>query len=109
MSLSHILLFVTPWTVALQAPLSMEFSRQEYWGELLFPTPGNLPDPEIKPCVSCISGIGRWVLYHFYLGSLSMLEKCTNSAFWGQEFHTVKVKGHDEKRLSIVHITMNIK
>ena len=38
-----------------------------------------------------------------------MLEKCTNSAFWGQEFHTVKVKGHDEKRLSIVHITMNIK
>ena len=34
----------TLWTVALQAPLSIEFSRQEYWGGLLFPTPGDLPD-----------------------------------------------------------------
>ena len=38
-------LFVTPWTAALQAPLSMEFSRQEYWSGLPFPTPGNLPSP----------------------------------------------------------------
>ena len=38
-SLSDVWLFVTPWTVALQAPLSMEFSRQEYWSELLFPSP----------------------------------------------------------------------
>ena len=37
--LSRVLLFVTPWTVAHQAPLSMEFSRQEYWSGLLFPTP----------------------------------------------------------------------
>ena len=36
---------VTPWTAALQAPLSMEFSRQEYWSGLPFPTPGNLPSP----------------------------------------------------------------
>ena len=42
-------LFVTPWTVAHQAPLSMEFSRQEYWSELPFPSPGNLLDPEIEP------------------------------------------------------------
>ena len=42
-SLSHILLFVTPWTVACQAPLSMEFCRQEYWSGLPFPTPGDLP------------------------------------------------------------------
>ena len=41
--------FKTPWTVALQAPLSTEFSRQEYWSELLFPSPGDLPDPGIKP------------------------------------------------------------
>ena len=40
---------VTPWTIACQAPLSMEFSRQEYWGGLPFPTPGNLPDPRIEP------------------------------------------------------------
>ena len=39
----------TPWTVAHQFPLSVEFSRQEYCGGLLFPSPGNLPDPGIKP------------------------------------------------------------
>jgi len=41
--------FVTQWTVALQALLSMGFPRQEYWGGLSFPSPGDLPDPEIKP------------------------------------------------------------
>ena len=40
--------FVTPWTVAGQAPLSMEFSRQEYWNGLPFPSPGDLPDPGIE-------------------------------------------------------------
>ena len=40
--------FVTPWTVALQAPLSMVFPRQEYWSGLLIPSPGDLPDPGIK-------------------------------------------------------------
>ena len=44
-SLSCVQLFVTPWTVAHQAPLSMEFSRQEYWGGLPFPPPRDLPDP----------------------------------------------------------------
>ena len=46
---SHVQLFATPWTVARQAPLSMEFSRQEYWSGLSFPSPGNLPDPGIEP------------------------------------------------------------
>ena len=45
---SHIQLFVTLWTVAHQAPLSMRFSRQEYWSGLPCPPPGDLPDPEIK-------------------------------------------------------------
>ena len=40
---------MTPWTVAHQAPLSMEFSRQEYWSELPFPSPGDLSDPGIEP------------------------------------------------------------
>ena len=40
---------MTPWTVAHQAPLSMEFSRQEYWSGLPFSFPGDLPDPEIEP------------------------------------------------------------
>ena len=47
--LSHVQLFVTPWTVAYQAPLSMEFSRQENWSGVPFPSPGDLPDPGIKP------------------------------------------------------------
>ena len=47
-ALSHVQLFATPWTVPLQAPLSMEFTRQEYWSELPFSSPGDLPDPGIE-------------------------------------------------------------
>ena len=47
--LSCVRLFVTPWTVAYKAPLSMGLSRQEYWSGLPFPSPGDLPDPGIKP------------------------------------------------------------
>ena len=46
---SHVWLCVTLWTVAHQAPLSMEFSSQEYWSGLSCPPPGNLPNPGIKP------------------------------------------------------------
>ena len=46
---SPIQLFVTPWTVAHQAPLSMGFSRQEYWSGLLLPPPGDIPDLRIEP------------------------------------------------------------
>ena len=48
-SLSSVGLFATPWTVAYQAPQSMEFSRQEYWSGLPFPSPRDLPDPGIEP------------------------------------------------------------
>ena len=48
-SLSSVWLFMTPWTAARQAPLSMEFSRQVYWSGLSFPPSGDLPDPGIKP------------------------------------------------------------
>ena len=48
-SLSHVRLFATPWTVAYQAPLSMEFFGQECWSGLPFLSPGNLPDPGIEP------------------------------------------------------------
>ena len=41
--------FVTPWTIACHTPLSIVFSRQEYWSGLPFPSPGDLPDPGIKP------------------------------------------------------------
>ena len=54
--LSHVLLFVTPWTVAHQVPLPMGFPRQEYWSRLLFPSPGDLPDPGIRPESPALAG-----------------------------------------------------
>ena len=48
LSLRHVWLFATLWTVACQAPLSMEFFRQEYWSGLPFPSPGDLPDLVIE-------------------------------------------------------------
>ena len=48
-SYSCVRLFATPWTVTHQAPLSMGFSRQEYWSGLPFPSPGDLPDPGFEP------------------------------------------------------------
>ena len=46
--LSHVQLFVTPWTIARQVPLSLGFLRQEYQSGLPFPPPGDLPDPGIE-------------------------------------------------------------
>ena len=57
--LSHVQLFLPPWIVTCQAPLSMEFSRQEYWGGLPFPSPGGLLDPGIKPSL-ILHYLGRW-------------------------------------------------
>ena len=66
--LSRVQLFVTSWTVAHQAPLSMEFSRQEYWSGLPYPSPGDLPDPGIElgsPALQAASlpsePPGRWL------------------------------------------------
>ena len=47
---------VTAWTVAHQSPLSMEFSRQENWSKLLFPSPGDLPDSGIEPASPALAG-----------------------------------------------------
>ena len=66
--LSPVQLFVTPWTTARQVLLSMEFSRQEYWSELPFPSPGGISWPKDQTCVSCI---GRQILLSLcHLGSL---------------------------------------
>ena len=56
--LSRVQLFVTPWTVAHQAPLSMGFSRQEYWSGLPFPSPDDLPDPGTE-----LMAPVWWILY----------------------------------------------
>ena len=52
--LSHIRLFATPWTVACKTPLSMEFSREEYWSG--FPTPRDLPDPGLELVSPVLAG-----------------------------------------------------
>ena len=48
--------FASPWTVAYQGPLSMEFSRQEYWSGLPFPSPGDIPDPGIEHVSPALAG-----------------------------------------------------
>ena len=53
---SRVRLCATLWTVALQAPLSMGFSRQEYWSELPWPPSGDLPDPRIEPTPPALAG-----------------------------------------------------
>ena len=63
----YVRLFATPWTIACQTPLSVGFSRQEYWSGLPFPSPGDLSHPGIKASLLC-----RQILYHLshFLGSL---------------------------------------
>ena len=53
---SHVQFFVTQWTVACQAPLSMGFYRQGYWSGLPFPSPGDLPNPGIEPASPALAG-----------------------------------------------------
>ena len=55
-SLSRFVIFLTPWTVACQAPLSMGFSWQEYWSGLPFPSLGHLPAPVIEPTSPAMAG-----------------------------------------------------
>ena len=72
--LSCVRLFVTPWTVACQAPLSMEFFRQEYWSGLPFPPPGDLPNSEMEPGspalqadALCSEPPGKPLCIHYYV------------------------------------------
>ena len=61
--LSCVQLFVTPWTAAQQAPLSMGFPRQEYWSGLPFPPLGIFLTQELNSCLLCLLHC-RWILYH---------------------------------------------
>ena len=61
---TYVQLFTSPWTVACQAPLSVEFSRQEYWRGLPFSSPGNLPHPGTETVSLRISCVGRQILYY---------------------------------------------
>ena len=63
-SLSHVQLFVIPWSIVHQAPLSMEFSMPGYWGGLPFRTPGDLASPGIEPLFLASPAFGRHISYH---------------------------------------------
>ena len=67
--LSHVQLFASPWTVAHQASLSMEFSRQEYWSQFPFPSLGNLPDSGIKPGSPLSPALAGGFFPLFHLGN----------------------------------------
>ena len=83
-SLHKVLLFVTLWTLAQQAPLSTGFSRQERWGGLPWPPPGDLPDPGIKPksptAPACRQVLYRWATREAQSNSLRSLG--TESLTW---------------------------
>ena len=67
--LNHIRLFATPGTVACQAPLSMNWSRQEYWSGLPFPPPGDLLDPGTEPMSPASAALQADSLLLYQLGS----------------------------------------
>ena len=74
--LSQVQLFVTPWTIVRQAPLSMGFPRQEYWKGLPFPPPGELPNPGIKPASLMSPALARQILYQLlYQPQISTLQR----------------------------------
>ena len=79
--LSHVQLCVTPWTVAHQAPLAMEFSRQEYWSGLPFPSPGDLPNPGTDPASPALAD--GFPLHH--LGSATQVH--TAIKWWHFDLH----------------------
>ena len=80
-SLSHVRLFVTPRTVAYQAPPSMGFSRQEYWSGVPFPSPGDLPDPGIEP----MSLMSLALASRFFTTSKKVRRVLSNTEYgWGR-------------------------
>ena len=101
-SLSRVRLFATPWTVAYKAPLSMEFSRQEYWSGLPFPSPGNLPYPGIEPGSPALQadplpsespGKESWVPKNWCFWTV-VLEKTLESPLDCKEIQPVHPKGN---------------
>ena len=78
--------FVASWTVARQAPLSVEFSRQEYWSGVPFPPPGDLPDPGIEPAYPALTGriftpeppgnLNHWIVISSLLNIFGLSPQC---------------------------------
>ena len=104
---SHVQLFVNLWTVACQAPLSMGFFRQEYWSGLAFPSPGDLPNPEIEPGSPALQADslptelqGKIIYLYISEGNgnplqYSCLENPMDRGAWWATIHRVARVGHD--------------
>ena len=85
-SVIQLCLFATPWTIAHQAPRSMEFSRQEYWSGLPFSTPGDLPDPGIEPTSPTLQ-VGSLPVSHlgnFIILSIEGRRSLVGCGLWGR-------------------------
>ena len=87
---------MTPWTIACQTSLSMEFSRQEYWSGLPFPSPGDLPHPEIEPGSPALQAdslpselLGFMSYYNGTPLQYSCLENPTGGGAWWAAVHGV--------------------
>ena len=114
-SLSHVWLFATPLTVAYQDPPPMGFSRQEYWSGLPFPSPGDLPDPGIKPRSGLITswqieGEKMEVVTDFLFGG----SKITADGDWSHEIKRCLLLGRKamtnlDSILKSIHITLMTK
>ena len=90
--LSFVRLFVTPWTVACQALPSMGFSRQEYWSGSLFPSPGYLPNPGVKPRSPALQA---YSLLSESPGKPSQMKDSVNEC---SNYHTVALITHAIKK-----------
>ena len=90
---SHVQFSATLWTIACQAPLFMGFSRQEYWSGMLCPSPGDLPDPGIKPASLTSPALASWVLcYECHLRSPSFLIPKRKHHFTGLAWSVVSCR-----------------
>ena len=81
--LSHVKLFAAPWTVACQAPLSIEFTQQEYWSGLPFPSPGDFPDVRMEPVSLSSPALQADSLSLCYLGSY-VWRPLPNVVYWSE-------------------------
>ena len=105
---NHVRPFVTPWTVACQAPPSMGFPRQEYWSGLPFPSPRSFPDPGIKftsPTSPALPGeffitepmIMKQIKLSVYSGGLEQLWGRETNIIWGVTLCQAQVDSKDTK------------
>ena len=87
--------FVTLWTVACQAPLSMGYSRHEYWSGLPCPPPGDIPNPGMEPGIS-------YIYLNWQAGSIALGRPHFSWALakWGQEFQFINDEGQQERERS---------